>query len=184
MPAHDSDIQKSKWDCSWCHFEVSLSFPQELISLDDHLHHIFLSENSIHSIVSLDSLIKLIKKPAVEFRIEKAGYNELLAEGCMHSTVLAEAKAFLIKQRLGCIKHRIVSSACRKIYIAFSEKAPRGMNCSRSLVQELARFVFHARIASSFALTRNGLSPPDQTGSETKARLILTPYFSESSEIR
>jgi len=163
---------------------MTLSFPQELIGLFDHLRHIFPCENGFYSIVPLDSFIKRIEKPAVEFRIEKAGYNELLAERCMYPAVLTEAKAFLIQQRLGSIKHRIVSSACRKIHIAFSEKALCGMNRPRSLVQELSRLVFHARIASSFALTRKGFSPPDQSGPETKARLMLTPYFSESSEIR
>jgi len=55
---------------------MTLSFPQELIGLFDHLRHIFPCENGFYSIVPLDSFIKRIEKPAVEFRIEKAGYNE------------------------------------------------------------------------------------------------------------
>ncbi len=76
---------------------MTLSFPQELIGLFDHLRHIFLRNKSLHSIVSLNSLVERIKKPAVELLIQQASFNKLISERCMHTTVLSKAQILLIQ---------------------------------------------------------------------------------------
>ncbi len=164
-------------------FQKLPSFLKKRSGLLDHSGDFFLADNHLKAVVGLKSSVKSIQQEAVKFRIDQSSLGEAFPEERVYAAVLARAQTFLIEQRFGGIKHRVVDPSRSKIHIAVLKQRRRRLNCALGLFQQLAGVCVQTGIASSRTLARNGPSPFCHSRSDAKTRLTLVPYFRETPEI-
>ncbi len=96
------------------------------------------------------------------------------AERTVNALVFPEAQASFMEQSFGDIKHRIIGASRRELRVFGVEQSPCGPHGALRLFEKLSGLLFHAAMASSRTLRRNGLSRCRQSSKDTKTRLTLS----------
>ena len=110
--------------------------------------------------------------------------NPLNFKGFRLQEVPFVGETFLMEQGFSRVEHGVVGPSSREIEVSGTLKSLCRTHGARRLVQELQALGLHTRMASSRAVCRNGESRFNQSGSDTKARLMLIPCFNESEATR
>src|ERR1700722_5561401 len=118
----------------------------------------------------------------MKFRVQNCGFCKLFAICCMNGTVFAKMETLLVQKCFCGVEHRVVGPTGSKVVSAFAQQYPCSLDRTICLFKKLFCGFLHARMASSRAFARNGVSRFFQSCSEMNSLLMLLWYFNESSE--